>query len=260
MTADISDVLDGWPYESGQITVRRIRGLDGREKLQLRLDLGLLQMELQDRPDGRRPHGCPTALDYAERLLAEHRGARGTLEGFVLDDAVCGELREEALMNYHRYLSLYVLEDFDGVVRDTSANLRIFDLIKRFSRTPAEQMSMEQYRPYVTMMNSRAQVQQALGAGDLYRAMAVVNSGLGAIRSFFRENGHPELYQRSSEVEILKDLRREVSAKLPKDPLRELQKKLRKAVQTEHYEDAARFRDQIDALKTGSVQPEQPTV
>ena len=36
---------------------RKIVGEDGKEKLQVRLDLGLLQMELNGRPDGERPHG-----------------------------------------------------------------------------------------------------------------------------------------------------------------------------------------------------------
>ena len=45
VSKDIGSILDGWPHESGKISVRKIRGEEGRVKIQLRLDLGLLQME-----------------------------------------------------------------------------------------------------------------------------------------------------------------------------------------------------------------------
>ena len=43
---DITPVLTDWEYEPGTLNVRKITGLDGLPKLQLRLDLGLLQMEM----------------------------------------------------------------------------------------------------------------------------------------------------------------------------------------------------------------------
>ena len=257
MGPDIGPILDQWPYESGQVTVRKIRGADGREKLQLRLDLGLLQMEVQGRPDGRRPHDCDSVLKHVERRLADYRLAHGADVGFDLDEPIQAELRDEALMNYHRYLSLYVLEDFDGVVRDTSANLRIFDLVKAYSPAPADRASLEQYRPYVVMMNTRARAQRALGRGDPRHAMAVVNSGLAAIRHFLRENGRGDLFRHASEVTILRDLRREIAPKLPRDPVRVLKRRLNRAVQAERYEEAARLRDRIESLLAQQV-PTQP--
>ena len=41
---DITPVLKGWDYEPGTINVRKINGVDGSSKLQMRVDLGLLQM------------------------------------------------------------------------------------------------------------------------------------------------------------------------------------------------------------------------
>ena len=38
MSLDLNTVLKDWPYESGTVKVRKITGLDGREKLQLRVD------------------------------------------------------------------------------------------------------------------------------------------------------------------------------------------------------------------------------
>ena len=64
---DISGALTGWSYQPGEVNVRLIRGNDGRRKIQLRLDLGLLQMETTGRPDGKRPHNCASELDYQLR-------------------------------------------------------------------------------------------------------------------------------------------------------------------------------------------------
>ena len=64
MNLDLNSLLEGWPHEPGQIRVRKIQGMDGREKIQLRLDLGLIQMETTGRPDGLRPNGCESLLDW----------------------------------------------------------------------------------------------------------------------------------------------------------------------------------------------------
>ncbi len=56
MSKDIAVILNGWDYNPDEVTVRRILGLDGRVKIQMRLDLGILQMEVDGRPDGQHPH------------------------------------------------------------------------------------------------------------------------------------------------------------------------------------------------------------
>ena len=81
-----------------------------------------MQMEVDGRPDGMRPHGCESLLEYFEHQLDGHRDRNGTELGFHLTADQCQGLREEAVMYYHRYLSLFVLEDFEGVVRDTARN------------------------------------------------------------------------------------------------------------------------------------------
>src|SRR5258708_39549209 len=68
---DITPVLKGWDYEPGTINVRKVAGADGSPKLQMRLDLGVLQMEMTGRPDAVRPHGRAWLLDCFERLPAD---------------------------------------------------------------------------------------------------------------------------------------------------------------------------------------------
>src|SRR6266567_990805 len=72
MSLDLNSILKDWPHENGSIKVRKVAGLDGREKLQLRVDLGVLQMELTGRPDGRRP-----VLSSLSEPVSDQRFRRG---------------------------------------------------------------------------------------------------------------------------------------------------------------------------------------
>src|SRR5271155_1031351 len=72
---DIGPLMRGWDYESGTINDRKIHGNDGQPKLQMRLDLGLLQMEMTGRPDGVRPHGHESLLEYFEHQLQDRNEA-----------------------------------------------------------------------------------------------------------------------------------------------------------------------------------------
>ena len=92
MNYDIGDLLNSWEFKPDEFLARRIRTSKGEEKLQIRIDMGLLQLELDGRPDGQRPHGCPSLLDYYQDLIE----SRETPEGFVLGEDECEELFQEA--------------------------------------------------------------------------------------------------------------------------------------------------------------------
>lgn len=242
---DISSILHGWEYQPGTINVRRVNGADGSPKLQLRLDLGLLQMELTGRPDGTRPHGFESLLDYFEARMGEHRKKSGDLEGFRLTAVQCQSLRDESLMYYHRYLSYFVLEDFPAVVRDTDRNLRALDLCRKFAINEGDRVIMEQYRPYITMMNARARASILVSEEKYAEALAAIRAGLKSIKRFFRRFGQLEVYPHANEVRVLKRFARNVKKKLPVDPVAVLQRKLDKAVKEERYELAAKYRDEM---------------
>ena len=247
---DITPVLRGWDYEPGTINVRKVSGIDGSPKLQMRQDLGLLQMEMTGRPDGRRPHGYESLLEYFETQLAEHRRRhKGSEEGFHLSRNQCQSLRDEAMMYYWRYLSLFVLEDFTGVVRDTARNLRVLDLCGKFAVDEQDQLVLEQYRPYIIMMNTRAQASIESGEKRFADALRTIDAGLASIKEFFDRFAQDENYAEANEVRVLKRLAREIRKKLPVNPLERLERKLEKAVRDERYEEAARLRDRISEMK-----------
>jgi hypothetical protein len=256
---DITGVLRGWDYEPGTINVRKINGADGQPKLQMRLDLGLLQMEITGRPDGARPYGCESLLDYFERELNEHRVRNGTELGFQLTAEQCQSLRDEAVMYYHRYLSLFVLEDFPGVVRDTARNLRVLDLCGRYANEEHDRLILEQYRPYIIMMNARGQASMAFNQKDFPTALKAIKKGLQSIKTFFSRFGQEESYGRSSEVRVLKRFARDIRRKMPIDPMTKLHNDLDRAVRAERYEEAARLRDRIKQHETQSSNTTPPS-
>jgi len=245
MRMDIRDILDDWPYEPGQVTARRIRGHDGKDKIQFRMDLGLLQMEVTGRPDGVRPHGFDSLLDYHEHLLEQHRVQHGGDEGFELDDQACELLRVEGVMYYHRYLAEYVLEDFEGVECDTRRNLRLMDFCLRYARHSVDKYVLEQYRPYVLMMRARAQSRQAMRDKDSRAAMVILRRGIREIQAL-RSYGREGMSDGSAEIAILQAMAKDIESEMPPDPIRKLRQVLAQAVRDERYEEAAELRDRIN--------------
>lgn len=242
MIRDLRTVLDGWVYEPGKISVRKIIGCDGREKIQTRIDLGVLQLECTGRPDGLRPHDCESLLEYHEQRLREHIELYGNDEDFVLSGEACRDLRHEAYLYYQRFLSLYVLEEYDGVERDTARNLRAIELCLRYAAADRDRAVLRPQRAYVMMMNTRARAQRALGNDQTEAALRVVDEGMAALRRLARdESDDPFL----AEIRTLQGLRREILDKLPEGTPARLRAELEVAIATEDYERAALLRDRL---------------
>jgi hypothetical protein len=246
MSLDLNTILKDWPHENGNIKVRKIAGLDGREKLQLRVDLGVLQMELAGRPDGRRPHNCESLLEYHQKRAAR-AAAKG--ETYELTTEQCAELQQEGIQYYHRYLSLFQLNDFEGVVRDTQRNLDLFTFVSEHTDREDFSWSLQQFRPYVLMMNTRAKASILLGQGKFSEAIAEIEHGRDAITDFLQQSNFPELVSKSSEIAFLDEWLEEVKAKRPLSKLEIMQREMETAIAKELYERAAELRDAIKVLQ-----------
>lgn len=257
MNKDISHFLKGWDYKPGQITVRRIQGDDGMDKIQLRLDLGILQMETVGRPDGTRPRGYESLLHFHQYRLDDHIRRNGTELGFALSAKQSMQLREEGVMYYHRYLAMFVLEEYEQVVRDTERNLALAEFCHKYAGDEKDRMALEQYRPYIIMMNSRAKGNIDLNNNAPKTALAHLRAGLENIKSFFSEYGQEEIATKCNETVILKTMVDEIQDKLNKDPIEKMRSKLQQLVDGEQYEQAAALRDQIQEMESRSDIPQQ---
>ncbi len=249
MNEDIRPIVDDWPYRPGKVSVRKVVGEAGRPKIQMRLDLGLIQMEPTGRPDGKRPEGFESLLSYHQDRLEKFRRKHRTELGFELSPEECRKLREESLMYYHRYLSCFILEDYDQVIRDTQRNVELFDLCNRYAAKKADRMMLEQYRPYVIMMNTRAKAHRAMDNDEYARALTIIKAGLKAIKKIYVDIDQTEDFKLSMEATTLRQLGRRIRRKLPVDEETVLERKLRKAVSLEQFEEAARLRDRLERMK-----------
>lgn len=248
MILDLRTILDGWEFEPGKISVRKIIGRDGREKIQTRVDLGLLQFELAGRPDGQRPHECDTYLDYCERKLRDFNRHSNREDAFLLTPEDCRELKHEAHMFYQRFLSLFVLEEFEAVACDTLRNLRTLDLLHEYGPSESDRDALEPQRAYLLMMNARANVYAAVRDGDHDRALRQIERGIDAITALRAEEDGVTA-EPCPELEVLENLRDEVIVRMPADSPLRLRQELEEALAEEDYERAAKLRDRMKSAR-----------
>jgi hypothetical protein len=246
---DLTTLLRSWPYEPGRICARRIAGDDDRPKLQVRLDLGVLQMEMQGRPDGLRPEGFESLLAFQQDRFRRYTEQTSGPEGFVLGADEARALREEAVQYYHRYVGLFSLGDFEGVIRDTTRNLEVFDLCRDYAAEESDRTVLEQFRPYVIMMRTRAQAEQAMATDRPKAAMGAIDAALAELKTIFEQAGHADLFDQANEVQLLRGMRDALVPKLPGSQRVELQERLRGALDAENYELAAILRDELRMME-----------
>ena len=247
---DISEAFEEWDFEPGSITVRKIIGEDGKEKVQMRIELGLIQMEVTGRPDGKRPNGLESYLEYQNSVRDKCIEDHGNDYGFTLNVEECAQLREESLYYYYRYLSLFHLNEFEQVASDTSRNLQASLFLLKYAEEDEDRYSIEQYRPYILMMNTQARARLASMDGRQYDALGIVREGRRKILNFIEENF--DLFGISEdcpELDILENLEQEIMVDLPDDSIERLRDELSRAVAAQEFEKAASLRDRIRSLE-----------
>ena len=187
----------------------------------------------------------------ARRRLFQNRAAMAEASGdeYELSAEECSELQQEGIQYYHRYVSLFQLNDFAGVIRDTQRNLDLFNFVDKHSQREEFVWNFQQFRPYVLMMNTRAKASLLLNENKFTEAMRQIEAGRDAIVEFFQQSNFPELASKSSEVAFLEDWLEEVSEKRPRSKLEIMQREMETAIAKELYERAAELRDAIKMLK-----------
>jgi hypothetical protein len=276
VTSDISSILSDWPYRPDDITVRIVEGEDGRRKIQLRLDLGILQMEFDGRPDGRRIHECDSWYDYHLRRQREHDTAHPDAAPYVLEPEDCSELLREGVQYYHRYLSFWHLGRYELCARDTERNLRLFAFVREHAREERVRMEFDQWRPYVTMMHARAVATPLVELEQWEAAVNVLDAGIRGIEQFLKDYNQLEKAGQVGELNFLQRWKREILEKnppapeqasatmaaageAPPDPIVQLKDDLNRAVAEERYEDASRMRDELRRLEEPPPPPQTGT-
>lgn len=255
---DIYPILRDWPYVPDQISVRLIEGEEGAQFVQLRLDLGLLQMALDGRPDGQRIEDFPSLLELHQHRKEQHEQQNPDAAGYALQADDCAELLREGLQYYQRYLSFWHLGMYELCARDTSRNLRLLRFVREHALSDRDKLQFDQWRPYVTMMHSRAVATPLVELRQWDAALGAIDAGIRSLEEFLREYDQEEHADRLGELTFLKRWRKEVASLAgvdsetdpsELDPLQRMRIELQQAIDDERYEEAARIRDELRRLE-----------
>lgn len=234
----IDSILKEWKYEPGEVRARLVRGGDGREVLQMRIDMGLLQLETTNRPDGARPGGAET---YFDMLMAEkvHAG-----EGFVLSEEQCSEADREFVQYYQRRICWLSLGDYRRAILDADHSLAFMDFVAEHSPNDEWTLSHEQYRPFILFHRTQAAALAELEERHADKAVEEISRGLERIRQFYVGHDAAEQFDEDELVERLSQMRQ--SLREHYNVGRTLAEQLAEAVANEQYERAAQLRDEME--------------
>jgi hypothetical protein len=249
MSKDIGPILGKWDYSPGQLKVRKISGADGQTKIQIRMDLGLMQLEWSGRPDAARPHGRSSLLEYYQEKRQQWEQQHGG-GSFVLSRQDCWELAQEAMKYYWRRISFFELKEYGRAEEDALHNLAILDMCHACAECEEDRQMAEQYRPFVTAHRVQARALSLLEAEDYEGTLGEIRQGIGQIEEYLKEIGRFELLDSCPELAFLRDWESEVENARPLSMRERLKAELRAAVEQDKFELAASLRDRLRLLET----------
>jgi hypothetical protein len=240
---DLDLIFREWPFKPGVISARLVGAGDGREVLQMRIEMGVLQMEMAGRPDGETPGGEATYLDFIRRQAT----AQG--EAFALSSSQCMELDREFLQFYQRRICCLALRQFVRAVADADHTIALMDFAAKHSLNPEWTLSYEQYRPFVLFHRAQAAAMVEIERSGPEGAIEVINSGLQKMKSLFVKLEMEDQFDRDELVGQLVELKESLRQEYHVG--RTLAEQLADAVASEQYEFAAKLRDEITRRRGG---------
>ncbi|MEX2317588.1 MAG: UvrB/UvrC motif-containing protein [Pirellulales bacterium] len=233
----LDDIFAEWPYEFGQASARLLRGADGRDLVQLRVDLGVLQMEASGRPDGTRPGGCDTYYDHLMSLAFQEG------EAFELDDNRCLQIDREFMQFFHRRIAWLALRAFGRAISDADHTLALMDFSSSHAPDTEWAEMHEQYRPFVLFHRAQASALVELERKQPAAAVAAIDEGVNKIRDVFAAHDAEEEFEDSQLALKLHELKQAIADHFELRPT--LAQQLADAIAAEQYELAARLRDKL---------------
>jgi len=258
MAQDLTPLFLEWPHDpdDDNKNVRCVRGDDGQLKIQVRVRCGIFQWEYDGRPDGARPHGHTSLLDYyLERIQALDRGKKGDASLRLAKEQL-EEISEELMDYYQRRVLFFRLGEYERARSDAEHNLRLMDIIHHHVEDAEQILQHEKWRPFVTMDRTRADAMMSCQRGDPLSGIHKIDLGIEEIADFFRRHHREDLIPLSQEIAALKDLKHQLrenyGVPLTRDEVLEgLREEQAKAIAEEDYERAARLRDEISRYEKG---------
>ncbi len=203
----------------------------------MRIEMGLLQMECSGRPDGQRPGGAETYLDFLNSEVV-HKG-----EAFTLTDENRMEIDREFMQFYHRRICCLSLRDFHQAAADADHTLALMDFVARWLTDPDWTLSHEQYRPFVIFHRAQAAALAEVQNSNPEAAIEEISLALDRIREVYVKLEAEERFDEDELVGQLNQLKESLRKEYGLG--RTLLEQLDDAIAAEQYERAARLRDEI---------------
>lgn len=246
MSLDLDDVTGDWPCPPGEICARLVNGRDGQPFVQLRVEMGVLQMLLDGRPDGARYHGLPSSAEYISHELRVGR---------ELEQGDWRELdRELAQLNYRRLAFACLGEEclrrndragaagnLRRALRDIDLCLKSGDLVDAHRPREAGEATL---RPVLIFNRDRLTAQLLVVEGLYDEAVEAAEAGVRELGRLLGDMGvDGEHIEQDAGVVFLTQL----AARLRKQygiPLT-LRERLEAAVEREDFETAAQLRQEL---------------
>jgi len=251
MRRDMDDTLQGWPYEPepGEVIAREVRARDGRMVVQVRIELGVLQLEVNGRPDGNRPHGFPSYLDYLRyRAGGRTQSEAGKSSSWSMSPDHCAEADREFVQYYHRRVAWLSLQRYDKALLDADHTLALMDFVVKHGIDEDYIASHERFRGLVLFHRTQAAAALALERRKPDEAIDVVREGTERLHVHhlkWSEEQNDSETPNQPLIEQLRVLEQEIRKNFAVE--KTLREQLDEAVAEEDYELAARLRDQIRA-------------
>ncbi|MFC1608343.1 hypothetical protein ACFL47_10275, partial [Candidatus Latescibacterota bacterium] len=99
MDQDIGFILKNWQYDPEDDLIVRIVETDDGSKLQMRIDMGIIQMEIDGHPSGEKPDDYESWLEYYEIQQTQFESSQVD-DYFTLASDDCKKLRREGVQYY----------------------------------------------------------------------------------------------------------------------------------------------------------------
>jgi len=258
---DLDSLLGDWDTAGDQGGARVIRCPDGAEFVQLRVDLGLLQMHLDGRPDGQRYRGLPTVYEYFEhetrvgRALTRQdwRELRRELQQYNYRRLACSSLAEEALRaqqiepgRVHLHRALRDIDHCLAILRTLRASEQEWD------------SALLILEPTLIFNRVRLLTRLHIAENRPDEAIEEAERGIRELDQALVEAGYDDEQREANPAlaylaQLSRRLREQHGIALT------LKERLDRAIECEDFETAARLRDELRRRGSGDFPPARPS-
>jgi hypothetical protein len=262
MTLDLDELISGWDCPPGEMRARAVVGRDGRELVQLRIDLGVMQMFSDGRPDGQRHRGHASAAAFIAHELRVGESPAPS-DWSELDRELtqtnyrrlaCSAVAESALRTNDEPLARRYLQQALDDAATCLAGLNLME--SRHSAMPEELASL---RPTLVFDRARLAAQVRVIEGQFEEAIDLAEAGAARLETLLVNLGYDhEQCEEDPGLRYLRTLsrhlRREYGVTMT------LSEQLAQAIANEDFETAAELRDELERRQLGVRFDEPPAL